>query len=73
MELVGYVIMPIQKNGRTYLFNIPMGSPYGDVKEICAEILANVNQMEADALAADQKSAQEAIDPEIVEESNGQK
>ncbi len=64
--------MPIQKNGRSYLFNIPMGSPYADVKEVCAEILANVNQMEADAHAADKKSAEE-VTAEIVEESDGKK
>jgi len=67
MDLIGYVIMPIQKNGRSYLFNIPMGSPYADVKEVCAEILANINQMEADAAAADKKAADESIIPELVE------
>jgi hypothetical protein len=73
MDLVGYVVMPIQKNGRTYLFQIPMGSPYADVKEVCADILVNINQMESDAVAADKKAADETITAEIIEEGDGKK
>ena len=66
MNLVGYVVMPIIKNERSYLINIPMGSPFDEAREVLQEALANIDQMQADAKAADEKrSAESALEPEV--------
>jgi len=60
MDLVGYVLMPIQKNGRSYLFNIPMGAPFEDLTEVITEIQANVVILEENDKKAKEKAAAES-------------
>ena len=73
MDLVGYVLMPIQKNGRSYLFDIPMGAPFEEALEVVAELQKNVLQLQEEdlkrkeALAAKEAPAEvDPIEPEIV-------
>jgi hypothetical protein len=75
MTLAGYVVMPIVKNERTYLFHIPMGSPYADVREVCNEVLQNIDLMEAEAAkqqiepspAQDATAAQGKVETDVKE------
>jgi len=70
MDLIGYVIMPIVKNNRTYLLNLPMGAPYEEAREVFAEAITHIDQIQADAKAKadeDKAAAEQApIDPEVV-------
>lgn len=63
MDLVAYVVMPIQKNNRTYMLSLPFGAPFEDVHAVLEEINANVKQMEDNQKQkAEQQSQQAEVD-----------
>jgi hypothetical protein len=58
MNVSGFVALAVEKNDRTYVFNIPMGSPYEDAIDACLDAINDIKQMKKDSEA--QTAAQKA-------------